>query len=133
MKASKKIAVALVVVSTCVFGLASKSYAKDELPAPASANVNSTSIDVQGSDTNTTPAAAAAVFSSDAEGNITEGAVSAAVGKSSAAAAASHVNDEGTITNAASALGSTGQIDVNQDIENGVVKLTNITFPEVEF
>jgi hypothetical protein len=129
MKASKKIAIALVAVSSCVFGVTAKSFAKDVPPAPASANSSTGfgSVDVKGSDTNTTPAAAAAVFSSDATGNITEGAVSAAVGTTSAAATASHVNDGGTITNAAAALGSTGQIDVSQDIENGVVNLTNTT------
>jgi hypothetical protein len=135
MKASKKItmlfqsryAIALVAVSSCVFGVTAKSFAKDTPPAPASAGVTSNSVNVTGSDTNTTPAAAAAVFSSDATGNITEGAVSAAVGANSAAATASHVNDGGTITNAAAALGSTGQIDVNQDLGNGTVELTNTT------
>lgn len=141
MKASKKIAmlfqsryaIALVAVSSCAFGITAKSFAKDVPPAPASATVTPNSVNVTGSDTNTTPAAAAAVFSSDAiTGYITEGAVSAAVGTNSAAATASHVKDEaGTITNAASALGSTGQIDVIQDLGNGVVNLTNITTPVV--
>ncbi len=119
MNASKKIAmliqsryaIALVAVSTCVFGLASKSLAETFTDA--------------GNGSGTIPAvAAAAVFSFDAEGKITEGAVSAAIGATSAAATASHVNDGKTFTNAASALGSTGQIQVNQNIRNGVINLT---------
>lgn len=133
MKTSKKIAmlfqsryaIALVAVSSCVFGVIPKSFANDF--APASTTITPNSVNVIGRSTNTTPAAAAAVFSSDLEGNITEGAVSAAVGTTSAAATASHGNNKGIITNTAAALGSTDQIEVDQDLKRGVVNLINIT------
>jgi len=88
MNFKNKLAVALFAVTTGVFGLASGAFAGEG------------------------GAAGAASFSTDSLGNVTGGAVSAAVGKNNAAATATNTTSFGNTANTASSLGSAGSVNV---------------------
>ena len=89
MNFKNKLAVALFAVTTGVFGLASGAFAGEGA------------------------AAGAASFSTDSLGNVTGGAVSAAVGKNNAAASATNTTSFGNTANTASSLGSAGFVNVS--------------------
>ena len=125
MKVNVKMTIAVVALVASTFGLASKSFAQTSLE---NSSIN-TDFQLNNAD-KTNPAAAAAVFSTDAEGNITQGAVSASVGKNSAGAAAvsgTVLNEDGdTVTNvnAAAALGSDKTSGLKVNPESGTIDFT---------
>ncbi|BDA69511.1 hypothetical protein RIVM261_061200 [Rivularia sp. IAM M-261] len=127
MKVNVKISIAVVALVASTFGFASKSFAETQTGIQNS-SINS-DFQLNNAD-KTNPAAAAAVFSTDAEGNITQGAVSASVGKNSAGAAAvsgTVLNEDGdTVTNvnAAAALGSDKTSGLKVNPESGTIDFT---------
>ncbi len=129
MKFNTKLAIALVMVSGSVFGLVSQVLAEGTTvatPAAVAGIGNFTTV-VTGSKAN--PAAAAAVFSTDAQGKITGGAVSASVGSSTAAATASYKSSSQGNGSTASAVGTSGFINA-QENQNGTITFSTYAAPK---
>ncbi|RUT06091.1 hypothetical protein DSM106972_032970 [Dulcicalothrix desertica PCC 7102] len=128
MKVNVKISIAVIALVASTFGLASKSFAQTSLE---NSSIN-TDFQLDNAD-KSNPAAAAAVFSTDAQGNITQGAVSASVGSKSAGAAAvsgTLLNEDGdavTNVNAAAALGSDKTSGLKVNPESGTIDFTTTT------
>lgn len=130
MKVNVKISIAVVALVASTFGFASKSFAQT---AVENSSINS-NFELNNAD-KSAPAAAAAVFYRDAEGNINQGAVSASVGLKSAGAAAvsgALLDEDGvpiTNLNAAAALGSDKTLNLKVDPQVGTIDFTQTAQP----